>query len=159
MAINEQIIDRIINKILLAQNYRIEVLNLINAQFLEFVMTFFQQIAQAKITNKTLDNNWYKNTFLNKNYAPDEIAVYAGLNKKSITNMYKSATKQIVLDVASEHYDALLDLIDALSQEQKDIDLELSIRFRGITVHLNISESLLVINVIAVKRASIRGSL
>jgi len=133
--INEQLIERIVNKILLAQNYRIEILNLINAQFLEFVMEFFQQIAKAKISNQTININWYKNTFLNQNHSSDAIAIYAGLNKKSITNMYKSATKQIVLDVATQNFNFLFELINELSSKQNEIDLELSIRFNGITVH------------------------
>jgi len=159
MAINDKIIDRIIQKIILSQNYRIEILNLINAEFLDFVMEFFQKIAVAKIANETIDSKWYKDTFLSPDNSSDEIAIYAGLNKKSITNMYKSATKQIVLEVAHDHFDSLLELINELSTHQNEIDLELSIRFGGITAHLNISESMLIINVIAVKRASIRGSL
>ena len=72
--------------------------------------------------------------------------------------MCKSATKKVVIDIANEHIDSLLELINELSIND-DIDLELTIRFRGISVHLNIGESLLVINTIAVKRAAIRGGL
>ena len=132
---------------------------LINAEFLEYVINFFQKVAEAKINNKTIDIHWYKNVFLSEKNSSDDIALNAGLNKKSITNMCKTATKKVVIDIANEHIDALLELISELSSNNNDIDLELTIRFRGISVHLNISESLLVINTIAVKRAAIRGGL
>jgi len=77
MVIGKQIINRIITKILLSQNYRVEILNLINGQFLEFVIEFFQKIAQAKIANQTINTKWYKDSFLVKSNSSDEIAIYA----------------------------------------------------------------------------------
>ena len=159
MKIHVNIINKIVEKVILGQNYRIEIQNLINAEFLEYVVTFFQKVAEAKIKNKTIDIQWYKDVFLSINNTTDEIAIYSGLNKKSITNMYGSAKKQVVIDVANEHFNSLFALINELSSNNENIDLELNIRFRGISVHLNINESLLVINTIAVKRAAIRGSL
>lgn len=159
MKIQDGVINRVIEKILLGKNYRIEIHNLINAEFLEYVMSFFQKVAEAKINNKIIDIQWYKDVFLCSKNSSDDIAINAGLNKKSITNMCKTATKKVVIDIANEHIDALLELINELSANNNDIDLELTIRFRGISVHLNISESLLVINTIAVKRAAIRGGL
>ena len=159
MKIKENVINRVIEKILLGKNYRIEIHNLINAEFLEYVISFFQKVAEAKINNKIIDITWYKDIFLCSKNNSDDIAINAGLNKKSITNMCKAATKKVVIDIANEHIDSLLELISEISASNNDIDLELTIRFRGISVHLNISESLLVINTIAVKRAAIRGSL
>ena len=159
MGIQKQIVDSIIQKIILGQNYRIEIQKLINAEFLKYIMSFFQEVAKAKINNQIVDIQWYKNTFLNPDQKTNDIAIHSGLNKKSISNMYKSAHKKVVIDAAHENIDSLLGLIDQLSSNQDHIDIELTIRFRGISVHLNISESLLVMNTIAVKRASIRGSL
>lgn len=159
MKIQDNVINRVIEKILLGKNYRIEIHNLINAEFLEYVVSFFKKVAEAKINNKIIDIQWYKNVFLCSKNSPVDIAINAGLNKKSITNMCKTATKKVVIDIANEHIDSLLELINDLSVNNNDIDLELTIRFRGISVHLNINESLLVINTIAVKRAAIRGGL
>ena len=42
-------------------------------------------------------------------------------------------------------------------EAQSDIDLTLTVKFRGVSVDLNINESLIVINTLAVKRSSLRG--
>lgn len=42
---------------------------------------------------------------------------------------------------------------------ENDIDLLLNIKFRGVSAELNLNESLLVINTLAVKRAALRGGL
>lgn len=49
--------------------------------------------------------------------------------------------------------------ISNLIENQTDIDLTLTIKFRGVSVDLNINESLIVINTLAVKRAALRGGL
>jgi len=73
--------------------------------------------------------------------------------------MYNSATKEIVIDASNEHYDILYNSISALLENQSDIDLTLTIKFRGVSVELNINESLIVINTLAVKRLALRGGL
>lgn len=52
-------------------------------------------------------------------------------------------------------YESISNLIEA----QPDIDLTLTIKFRGVSVELNINESLIVINTLAVKRSALRGGL
>ena len=89
----------------------------------------------------------------------DEIAINSGLNKKTITNMYNSATKEIVINASSEHYDILYESINTLVDNNSEIDLSLTIKFRGVSVDLNINESLIVINTLAVKRSALRGGL
>ncbi len=76
---------------------------------------------------------------------------------KTITNMYNSAKKEIVISASVEHYDILYNSIAALVANNNEIDLILSIKLNGVSVELNISESLLVINTLAVKRAALRG--
>ncbi len=49
--------------------------------------------------------------------------------------------------------------ISLLIEKQSEIDLTLTIKFRGVSVELNINESLIVINTLAVKRATLRGGL
>ena len=73
--------------------------------------------------------------------------------------MYNSASKEIVIDASNEHYDILYQSISNLIENQPDIDLSLTIKFRGVSVELNINESLIVINTLAVKRAALRGGL
>lgn len=73
--------------------------------------------------------------------------------------MYNSASKEIVIDASNEHYDVLYNSISNLIENQPDIDLTLTIKFRGVSVELNINESLIVINILAVKRSALRGGL
>lgn len=158
MTLTEQVIQNIISRLIKGQDYRIEIVALINAQFLQFAMEFFEKIVQAKLRNQDV-LDWYKKEFLNPNLSADEIAIHSGLNKKTITNMFNSATKEIVIDASNEHYEVLYNSISQLIEKQNDIDLTLTIKFRGVSVELNINESLIVINTLAVKRAALRGGL
>lgn len=159
MKLTDQVVKDIIKRLIKGQDYRIEVVALINAEFLQFAIDFFKKVIEAKLANKDVTIDWYKQTFLNKNLSSEEIAINSGLNKKTITNMYNSASKEIVFDASNEHYDVLYQSISNLIENQPDIDLTLTIKFRGVSVELNINESLIVINTLAVKRSALRGGL
>ena len=159
MTLTDQVVKNIIKRLVKGQDYRIEVVALINAEFLQFAIDFFKKVIEAKLANKDVTIDWYKATFLNKNLSSEDIAINSGLNKKTITNMYNSATREIVIDASNEHYDILYQSISTLIENQPDIDLSLTIKFRGVSVELNINESLIVINTLAVKRAALRGGL
>ena len=159
MTLTEQVTKNIIKRLLKGEDYRIEVIALINAEFLQFAIDFFKKVAQAKLDNVEISGDWYKRTFLNEFLPSDEIAINSGLNKKTITNMYNSATKEIVIEASNEHYDTLYQAISNLVESQPDIDLSLTIKFNKVSVELNINESLIVINTLAVKRAALRGGL
>ncbi|TAE00532.1 MAG: CfrBI family restriction endonuclease [Bacteroidetes bacterium] len=158
MTLTEQVTKNIISRLIKGQDYRIEIVALINAEFLQFAMDFFEKIVQAKLRNKDV-LDWYKKEFLNPKLDATEIAINSGLNRKTITNMFNSATKEIVINASNEHYDILYHSITQLIENQSDIDLILTIKFRGVSVELNINESLIVINTLAVKRAALRGGL
>ena len=159
MTLTDQVLKNIIKRLIKGMDYRIEVIALINAEFLQFAIDFFKKLIEAKLANEDLTIDWYKKTFLDKNLSSDEIAINSGLNKKTITNMYNSASKEIVIDASNEHYNILYQSISNLIESQPDIDLTLTIKFRGVSVELNINESLIVINTLAVKRAALRGGL
>ena len=97
--------------------------------------------------------------FLNSSLDPSEIAINSGLNKKTITNMYNSASKEIIIDASNNHYDILYNSISELVENTSEIDLTLNIKLNGVSVDLNINESLIIINTLAVKRAALRGGL
>lgn len=159
MTLTDQVVKNIIKRLIKGQDYRIEVVALINAEFLQFAIDFFKKVIEAKLANKDVTIDWYKQTFLNRNLSAEDIAINSGLNKKTITNMYNSASKEIVIDASNEHYDVLYQSISNLIESQPDIDLTLTIKFRGVSVELNINESLIVINTLAVKRSALRGGL
>ncbi len=158
MTLTEQVTKNIIKRLLKGEDYRIEVIALINAEFLQFAIEFFKKVAQAKIDNLEISGDWYKRTFLAESLPSNEIAINSGLNKKTITNMYNSANKKVVIDASNEHYDTLYNAISDLIQNQSEIDLTLTIKFRQVSIELNIN-SLLVINTLAVKRSALRGGL
>lgn len=159
MTITEQVAKNIIKKLLRGEDYRIEVVTLINAEFLQFAIDFFKKIIDAKLKNKNITVDWYKKEFLNPNLPARDIAINSGLNKKTIHNMFNSSTKEIVIDASNEHYDALYEAIKNLVDTEHDLELTLTIKFKGVSVDLNVSESLIVINTLAVKRAELRGGL
>ena len=51
----------------------------------------------------------------------------------------------------------MYDSIQTLIQNEPEIDLTLTVKFNSVSVDLNVSESLIVINTLAVKRAALRG--
>lgn len=159
MTLTEQVAKNIIRKLLKGEDYRIEVVTLINAEFLQFAIEFFKKIIDAKLKNENISIDWYKKEFLNPNLPAKEIAINSGLNKKTIHNMFNSSTKEIIIDAANDHYDVLYKSIKALIESEHELELTLTIKFKGVSVDLNVSESLIVINTLAVKRAELRGGL
>ncbi len=159
MTLKDQVIKSIVKRVIKSQDYRIEIVNLINAEFLQFAIDFFKKVVEAKLASQSITIDWYKNAFMAKSLPSDEIAINSGLNKKTISNMYRSATKQIVIDASYEHFESLYNSILALVETEKDIDLTLTLKLNGVSVDLNVSESLIVINTLAVKRAALRGGL
>jgi len=158
MTLTQQVTKNIIKKLLKGDDYRIEIVTLINAEFLQFAIDFFKRVAEAKLNNQNIDVDWYKKEMLDLDLSPDEIAINSGLNKKTITNMYNSGKREIVIEAAYEHYDTLYNAIDELTKIE-DLNLTLQIKFNKVSVELNINESLIVINTLAVKRAALRGGL
>ena len=159
MTLTDQIAKNIIIRVIKSQDYRIEIVNLINAEFLQFAVDFFKKIVNAKLNSEDITIDWYKNAFMNENLPSDDIAINSGLNKKTISNMYGTATKTIVIEAANEHFESLYNSIQVLVAMEKEIDLTLTIKMKGVSVDLNVSESLIVINTLAVKRAALRGGL
>jgi hypothetical protein len=159
MTLTDNVIKNIIKRVIQSQDYRIEIVNLINAEFLQFAVDFFKKIAVAKLNSEDITIDWYKKSFMDENISSDDIAINAGLNKKTISNMYGSATRSIVIEASNEHFETLYRSIQALVELEKDIELTLTIKFKNVSIDLNVSESLVVINTLAVKRAQLRGGL
>jgi len=159
MTLTETVIKNIIKKLIHGDDYRIEIITLINAEFLQYAIDFFKEVVDAKLKNKDISVDWYKKEFLNPNLSSNDIAINSGLNKKTITNMYNSARKEIVISASNEHYETLFNAIEQLTKVESELNLTLTIKLRNVSVDLNINESLIVINTLAVKRAALRGGL
>lgn len=157
MKLQSNDIKSIITSVIKAQDYRMNIVNTINSLFLQFAMDFFMQVVKAKIDSKDITIDWYKKAFLNDTLSADDIVINSGLNKKTVSNMYGSATKQVVLDASKKHFDLLYTTIESLVDENDRLDLTLTIKMGKVSVDLTISESLVVINTLAVKRVALRG--
>ncbi|UTH06296.1 CfrBI family restriction endonuclease [Macrococcoides canis] len=139
-------------------DYRGEVISLIQDEFLSFSIDFFKKVMIAKIENKTIDIDWYKKVFIEHDrLKKEEIAINAGLNMKTISNKYRSTKKEIVIEASSNQYEELKQSIEALIELEPEIDLKLTIKYNSASVELSLNETLIVINTLAVKRAAIRG--
>lgn len=158
MSLTKQITKRIIKKLLNGDDYRVEIVSLINANFLQHAIDFFKKIVDAKLKNIELTQDWYKRHFiLDPDMAKRDIAINSGLNMKTIGNMYNSTKREVVLEASQNHYDSLSRNIGELVDRDDNIDLSLTIRLKSVSVDLNVSESLIVINALAVKRSALRG--
>ena len=159
MTFKEEIIKKTVAKLIVGDDYRDEVINAINVEFLDFTLDFFKKILDAKLANKSIDLDWYKKTFINNaDLAPAESAIFAGMNKKTITNIYGSATKEIVLQVANANFEYLSEMLNTLEEENSNgIGISIKLTYNDIFVDLNLAESLLVINALATKKMAIRG--
>jgi len=162
MTLTGIIIKKIIRKLLAGEDYRTEVITLIDAQFLQYAVDFFKRIAAAKLESQEITIDWYKQEMLlNEHLRSGDVAIHSGLNMKTISNMRKGApdakSRNFVLRASLEHYDVLYKSIDELVKSESEIDITLTIKFRGVSVDLNVNESLIVINTLAVKRAALRG--
>lgn len=157
ITINDEVVQKIIRRVLNNKDYRIVIVTLINAEFLQYAIEFFRRVVEAKLKNQSVTTDWYRAEFLNPNLPSDDLIINSGLNKKTISNMYNSARREIVLEATNEHYEQLHEAISSLVDHEGEIDITLTIKFRGVSVDLNINESLFVINTLAVKRAELRG--
>ncbi len=157
VTLTDSVIKKIIHRLFQGDDYRVEVLTLINAEFVQYAIDFFRRIVEAKLRNQDLTSDWYKTEFLNDTLSKEEIIIHSGLNEKTISNMYNTARREVVIEAAIQHYDQLYDTIQSLVEQGNDVNVQLTIKLRGVSVDLTLSESLIVINTLAVKRAQLRG--
>jgi len=158
MTASASVIRNIIYKLILGQDYRSEVVALIDAQFLEYAIDFFRRVAEAKMRQRQITVDWYQREMLATDLPKEQIARHAGLNIKTVNNMYNTTRKEIVIQAAAEHYETLYQAIRELTSET-DVNIVLTVKFNNVAIDLDINESLIVINALAVARAAIRGSL
>lgn len=159
MRFSEIIVKNTVDKLIRGEDYRKEVVNAINLEFLDFALDFFKKILDAKLNDKSIDLTWYKNHFINSGCINvDEAAIFAGMNKKTVGNIYGSAKKEIMLNVANANIDYLENLLSSLENDMdQNIGVSIKISYKEIFVELNLMESLLVINAMATKKIALRG--
>lgn len=159
MTFEADVIKKTVDKLLNGDDYREEVVNSINAVFFDFTIDFFKKIVEAKMDKENIDMKWYKKYFIDSGkFSPTESAIYAGMNEKTIKNIYGTSKKAVVIDVANNNFDYLSSLLTELETDANDgLAINIKISYNDISVELSLPESLLVINALATKKIQIRG--
>ena len=155
--ITGSVVKNTVRGLIKGEDYRAVVLEIIDSQFLQFTIDFFKKVVDAKIKNQDITGDWFKKEFLKGDLPKKEIAINAGLNIKSITNIHGSAAKSIVIDASKQNYRRVKKTVAQLIKQEKGLEVKLTLRRGQVSVDLSASESLVVINAVAVTRASIRG--
>jgi len=154
--LSDEVKKNIIRTLITNNNYRDEVVALLDARFIAAVKDFLMKILHAKQHYNGSD--WYEKTMLDPKLPREDISWNSGLNLKTISNIYQSATKKIVIDASRDHYHALKNVIESVSNS-KDLKIEFNIISDKTDVSLTPQEALIVINALSVRRAGMRGGL
>lgn len=155
VTLRDETVEEIIRLALNGQDHRGVVVDIIDAAFVDDAVRFFQNVVSAKFETETITFDWYREHFLDEEIDNAEFAWNSGLNLKTIQNRRGSQARQVVIDESLEHFDTFLELLESLTDE--DIGVDLSLTWRGVTVHLDLNETMVVINALAVRRAGRRG--
>ena len=129
-----KIIKEIIRRVILNTNesHRLVVQDVLDEEFINFSIDFFKRIVDKKLSGGSINVDWYKKEFLNEKLNKDDIANNAGLNIKTITNTYNTASKPTVIQASLEHYETFCNTIERLIKEGGDLEIELTIKFKGV---------------------------
>ncbi len=158
MPLADEALQNLLRMILKGEHYRKAVIHQISEDFLKFSVQFFKDIVYAKLDGIDINEDWYKRYFLEGKFPAKDTALYAGLNQKSVFNIYGSSTRKIVMEVAPAYYDEMMQRVNSLiNSDFADLDLHLVISLQGVSVNLTLLETLIVVNTLATKHAEIRG--
>lgn len=158
MPLTDSALQNLLRMILKGEHYRNAVVNEISNDFLRFTVNFFKDIAYAKLEGIEVAEDWYEKYFLGDRFKPKEMKIYAGLNDKTLTNIYGSASQKVILSVAPIHYDDMMQRVASLiDREFSDLRIALTIRYNEFSVELNLRETFIVVNTLGIKHAQIRG--
>lgn len=144
-----------IRRMLKGGDHRDLVVDMIDAAFVSTVVQFFEKVVRAKLNDNLITLDWYKENFLRWDQDKNDIALNAGLNVKTIENKRQTTRKEIVFEEALNHHDKFVELVELLLDD--NINVKLSLTMKGVTVDLDLNESMIVINALAVRRAAISG--
>lgn len=89
-----EIVKNTVNKLIKGQDYREEVVNSITTTFFDFCLEFFKKVLDAKIKSQQLNFDWYKENFISEDLPKEEFVINAGLNRKTIKNIYGTEEKK-----------------------------------------------------------------
>ncbi|MBQ3403740.1 MAG: CfrBI family restriction endonuclease [Synergistaceae bacterium] len=147
-----------VSKLLCGRDYRDEVINAVNAEFFDFTLEFFCEIVDAKLHGRDIGMSWYREHFIDGDIPPDEAVIFAGLNRKTVTNIYGTSAREVMLDAARSNFVYLRGILADLENDaDNNLAVTIIISHNDISVRLSLTESLIVINALATKKLQIRG--
>ena len=155
ITLRQEITAEIIRRMLKGEDHRDAVVDLIDKTFVNTAIEFFEKIVRAKLNDDLITLDWYKENFLSWHQDKRDIALNAGLNVKTIENKRQTTKKEIVFEEAVNHHDKFVELVELLLDD--NINVHLSLTMKGVTIDLDLNESMIVINVLAVRRSAISG--
>ncbi len=142
-------------------NHRLAVFQQINRQFLDYALAFFDLARRSKVkweeTHEGDDEAaaWYKRFALEQASDRDDLQIVAGIPAKTVTNIYGGASQVTILNAAADNIQFLTDTLQELNALRKAGP---AVRIAmGDGFEFTHSESLLIFNSLAVKRAQISG--
>ncbi|MCY4308339.1 MAG: CfrBI family restriction endonuclease [Rhodobacteraceae bacterium] len=151
------IVRRSVETILLAEDHRSIANDLITSKFLTETIEIFKKVVNEKLENNHINLEWFRAICEDPSNSTDYILAFAGLGKKTITNKRKSTKREIIIEESLESFEILIQTIDELCDS--DIEITLSINYNNVSISLNLDESMIVINALAVRRGAIRGGI
>lgn len=149
-------VKNIIRKLIMGKNYRDEVTPFIDRAFLKQAAEFMIKVFMAKVEIGLINEDWYEQVFLDPKLPKEQLAANAGLGIKTINNAYDSIKKEVVIKASTTHYESLKSLLKELSQ-QEQLNVLLTIKYKGVSAELTFEEGLTVINALATIKGTIRG--
>jgi hypothetical protein len=122
-------IQKIIASLIHAKDYSNEIHKIIDADFLPHATALLRKIVTTKLDKQPVTVNLYNEEFSNRK------------------------DKYLVVDSAyhKQGYQTIANLID----QDLNLDMRLNVEFRGVGINLNLNESLVALNILAVKYAQI----
>lgn len=149
------LVAQVVRLALLGRDHRDVVVEKIDRDFIRETRRFFDQVIEAKLTGSTEAHDWYEDMLMTDPIDVKEMAWGAGTNLKTIANKHGSSRRELVLDEARHHLASFRQLIDELFDDSTGV--ELTLKNEDSTAQLNHTETMTVINALAVRRAGMRG--
>lgn len=154
-ALESSLVADVVRLALSGKDHRDVMVRFIDRQFLRQSIDFFGEVVNAKLKQREISTDWYRDYLIESAKDPAEIAWGSGINLKTVSNKHGSQRRELVLSEAANHLSDFRQLVDSLMEESMNIELRLT--FNDVSVTLDLNESLVVINALAVRRMGMRG--
>jgi len=174
VTVKREDIKQVVKSLLMGEDYREDFLAVIDALYIEAYLEYFKKVVyksnypeQTNLNQLISDSeqndddkyNWYENLMLNPQLNKKEIALNAGINMKTITNMHNTTRREVVIDAAKKHFREFIGVLNKMQNKINQIDLKLDLKYGDIFASFDTYEVLFMINAMATIISNIRGGI